>query len=243
MDAILNDDLITIYKELGIASLICIVYLLFIGLWGPRDDVGPDKSPRYTWWCSLTIQLIVFPTLCAYAFYTKMDTQDFSTWLLAPWDEGPRSTTYLEARLWFYAFFGYMAKDMVGIFGLGGMYWIHHFVCIGLCFNFLFGSLPPGIFIMGATFAEFGSGSMGLYALELGYDTWYISYLYIVNMTISNTGVVYLLIPLTQALWDSNPVAIGLIDFTVFSLMFKRQEFALAELQDMKKRFAKEKTF
>jgi len=237
----MTDDLIVIYKELGIAALICIVYLIFIGLWGPRDNVGPDESPRYTWWCSLTIQLIAFPSLCVYAYLSKVDTHDFSTWLLMPWDEGQRSTTYLEARLWLYAFFGYMAKDMVGIFNLGGMYWIHHVVCIGLCFTFLFGNFPPGIFIAGGTFAEFGSGSMGLYALGLGYETWYISYFYIIIMTISNTGVVYLLIPMTQTFFEKHPVSIGVMDFVVFALMFKRQEFALGEFQEMKKRFGKAK--
>ena len=92
-------------------------------------------------------------------------------------------------------FFGYMTKDLVGIYPIGAVYVLHHIVCIFLVTSFLFLDLPPLFMIAGGTFAEIGSAAINSYEMGYAFGSNFMRIFFAVVMTISNLAVLWLLYP------------------------------------------------
>jgi hypothetical protein len=227
-----------VWKELlifsGVESLMMAVWKYL----GPSDPCGVDNTPRWSWQVSLLFQLVIFPGLCYYAWIEdgKVPLDD---WLVLPWPQGePHDETRHGIRWFLCAFTGYMIKDFWPfLMKIGPMYVVHHIVSLFICFCFLFGDMPPAIFVFGSSVAEVGSALMNMDA-----QRWFRGARYgrtaFVGMTLFNLGTSYLLIPLNQH--PSMQEFVGMraaITVITLALCFERERFAhgvyQAELEEL----------
>jgi hypothetical protein len=187
---------IRLWSDLVLATIVMIAYLISFQALGGKDLIS--EMPRYTWWNAWSFQVILFP-LFFFLSIQEIPGDTLVDKLMEPWPKDqPREEVWYYSRCWMYIFFGYMVKDMVGIYKIGAVYVVHHLVCIFLITSFLFLDLPPFMMIAGGTFAEIGSASINSY--EMGYAFGYniLRILYALSMTVSNIAVLWLLIPLNQ---------------------------------------------
>jgi len=229
-----------IWKELLGASLIESVYMALLKAFGSQDPCGVDATPRWSWQCSLSFQLFFFPLLC-YLAWKEDGELPLDAWLVLPW---PADVPHTEARpgirMFLAAFVGYMVKDMWPfLLKIGLMYWLHHFVSLFLCFCFLFGDLPPALFVLGAMLAEFGSAFMNMHAMG-----WWKEYRYarvaLLGMTLSNLGTCYMMYPLNTHPQMAPYVTMRWsINVVITALCAERQRFAYNTYLTDEKKFRK----
>jgi len=187
-------------RDLVLATVFFTGYLLMFTLFGfAKDDIL--DSPRYTWWVALSFQSVIFPALSLLALSeiaASMPTASLAELMVARWPAGPREEAYPYVRLWLLTFFGYMTKDMVGVYKIGTIYIVHHIVCIYLAVSFLMLDLTPMIMIAGGTVAEVGSSCVNAYYMGWTKGRNWLRYPLCTIMTLSNIFVIWLLVPFNK---------------------------------------------
>jgi hypothetical protein len=231
---------VEIWKQFAIGSVVSIVYMLSFQMFGGVKELCLD-APRYTWWSGATFQTVIFPVL-AYLAYIEIGESispdsTFVQNIMTNWPvDGKREKVWPMVRLWHCAFFGYMVKDMVGIFKLGTVYVIHHIVCIFLVTSFFFYDLPPSFMVWGGTVAEIGSVAINSYALGWSYGQQWIRYLIGIVMTLSNVFTIWLLVPFNIAAPDESYLTIQFaLTVVVCFLCVERERAALVSLSAREK--------
>lgn len=185
---------VALWRDFGIATAVVTAYLLLIKvLGGKAGDPDLQGSPTYSWWVSLSIQVFWFPLMCYIAFLEISPGQSFISKLHEQWPAGAREEVWPWVRVWMGLFFGYMTKDMVGVYPIGAMYLVHHIVCLFLVTSFTMLDLPPAMMIAGGTFGEIGSAAINSYEMGYAMGKDVLRHLVAVVMTMSNVGVMWLL--------------------------------------------------
>jgi len=188
-------------RDLVLATFGYTAYLLFFQVFGGTKETVLD-SPRYTWWVALSFQSVLFPVLCYLALQeigASMPGATLAEKITAKWPAGARADSWPMVRLWLLSFFGYMTKDMVGVYKIGAVYIVHHIVCIYLAVSFLLLDLTPMIMIAGGTVAEIGSGCINVYYMGWTKGRPWLKYPLGTVMTVSNLIVIWLLVPFNKA--------------------------------------------
>jgi len=196
-------------RDLVLATVGYTAYLLSFSIFGGTKETVLD-SPRYTWWVAISFQSVIFPALCYLALSdigASMPDATLAEKMVARWPAGARAESWPFVRLWLLSFFGYMTKDMVGVYKIGSVYIVHHIVCIYLAVSFLMLDLTPMIMIAGGTVAEVGSSCVNAFYMGWTHGRQWLRYPLGLVMTLSNLFVIWLLVPFNRAVpatgWSS----------------------------------------
>jgi hypothetical protein len=201
-----------------------------------------EGCTRWSWYMGLFTQSLVYPLICFLAWRSK----GFETtpWLNAKWtDYG--GDFYFE-RLWFYAFFGYLMKDMADM--TDALYIVHHVACMVGVIMTLF--LPCGFvpLLLGMCSLEMGSACMCLAKImpEVPHTNPKLDLVYWAGMTFSN------LFCLACCGYNAFFVDFGMLQpfqwymkllFVLITsiLCYLRQEAAVDNYKESEERYSKEK--
>jgi hypothetical protein len=233
MSAYLERFDFTLGRDLVLVTVGFTAYLLSFRIFGGVNEIIAD-CPRYTWWNAFTYQLFIFPLFCFLSYKEISETYpnaSFIDKMLVYWPEGPRENSWPMSRMWLLCFFGYMTKDMVGVYKIGPMYYLHHFVCIYLALTFLLLDVTPFIMIVGGTVAETGSACINGHSFGFATGKPWLRYLFLFIMTCSNLFVIWELVPFNRAIPSTGPTcATFWLTIVVNLLCVERERQALMKM-------------
>jgi len=183
--------------------------------------------PAFNVILSIIYQVLIYPPLAFSAWYSKNFVY---SWLKLGWNA---HQSVLYETLFFYAFFGYLAKDMrANVSRQDPLLFYHHIICMIGTFSALVMQNAIGGFILQITVLELGSMFYNLKCLLEKFEIF--SYIYWVGMTASNLGAATFQVWYITEVIDANIVLKVISSILIFGLIAGRQREVILQMQNFK---------